>query len=674
MSTTKLNITELDFDTIKSNLKTYLKSQKEFQDYDFDGSGLSVLLDVLAYNTHYNAYYLNMVANESFLDTAILRDSVVSHAKTLGYIPYSRKAARAVINIDANASLYYLDTLTLPRGFSFRSEVYDNTTYNFCLLDDITITKANNNFYFENVEIYEGNINSIQFTYDEVNNPNAVFILPDKNIDTDTIRVRVQNNNEFEIFTLAKNITLLDSISSVYFLEEGSNEKYSIYFGNNVLGKKLQNGAIINVSYLITSGVSGNKLQNFVALDQIGSLNNFVITTISEASGGAEKETINNIKLAAPSQYSSQNRLVTINDYETYLKTNYPSIESLSVWGGEDNNPKVYGKVFISIKPLNDYYLSETEKERIINEIIKPVSIINILPVILDPEYLFVNIIANVRYNPTKTLLSQEELKTIIRNKIIQYDSENLQQFKSSILISRLQEMIDSSDYSIIGNDVTLKVQKRFEPILNTLYNYTLNFNIPLKTGTITNKLLSTEFDVYDSSNVIRTVLLEEVLNSQTGLASISIIDPGTNYTSTPIVTITGDGTGATAEAVIVNGRVSKINITNTGINYTKATVTITGGGGYGATAMAFVNYRMGELRTVYFNELSEKIVVNDKIGTINYDNGIMKINNLNILRIADGTSEIKVTIEPDSGMLESTRNVILTIDQSSIQINLKSV
>ena len=262
MANARLQISELDFDQIKQNLKSYLQQQNTFQDYDFEGSGLSVLLDILAYNTHYNSYYLNMVANESFLDTAILRDSVVSHAKTLGYTPYSTTASVALVNVTVESQNTAPDIITLPRGFSFSSSLVDTTSYNFTLLEDVTATKSGTAFYFEELKIYEGSLNNYQFTYNKNSNPKATFTLPDNRIDTSTIRVTVSPNsgNTFsEVYNLVTDILDVTVSSSVYFLQEDRNGNYKIYFSDGTVGKALEDGAVINVSYLVTSGPDANK-------------------------------------------------------------------------------------------------------------------------------------------------------------------------------------------------------------------------------------------------------------------------------------------------------------------------------------------------------------------------------------------------------------------------------
>ena len=292
-----LQVTELDFDQIKQNLKTYLKGQSEFTDYDFEGSGLSVLLDILAYNTHYNAYYLNMVANEAFMDTALLRDSVISHAKVLGYVPYSRKAPRATINFVVNTDVDDDVSLTIPKGFTFLSNEIDGISYNFVTLEETRVTKSNTDFTFLNLSLYEGQLVTYNYTYDQTTNPKQIFSLPDTNVDVSTLFVSVRNsisNTDSEVYTLVSDASTATTTSSVYYLQENRGEKYAIYFGDDVIGKKLPNGAVVSITYLITNGTAANKANNFVATgllaDSLGnSQTDFIIDPISEAAGGAER-------------------------------------------------------------------------------------------------------------------------------------------------------------------------------------------------------------------------------------------------------------------------------------------------------------------------------------------------------------------------------------------------
>ena len=670
----RLRVTELDFDTIKTNLRAFLKQQNQFTDYDFEGSGLSVLLDILAYNTHYNAYYLNMVANESFLDSALLRDSVVSHAKTLGYTPYSAKAPVAFIDFLVQSSTNTPSTLVLPKGYSFLSNQIDGRSYSFVVLEDTVATKANSSFYFEKLPIYEGEFVTYNFVFDEQSNPKQIFTIEESNIDTSTIFVSVRenlSNTSTTVYNKATDILDTTSSSEVYFLQESRSGKYQIYFGNDVIGKKLSDGSIVSVTYLVTNGSTANKANNFVAsstlVDSLSeSLTNFIITPISEAAGGAPRESVDEIKVNAPSQFTAQNRLVSYKDYESYIKKNYPAIDSISVWGGEDNSPPVYGKVFVSLKPKDNYFISETEKQRIINEIINPKAVVSVDTQILDPDYLYLLIESFVRYDKRKTTLSTEALKASIRNAILNYDENNLNRFGATFVLSKLQDNIDSVNLSaIIGSETTLKLQKRFNPDLQNQRTYTIDFGAKLKRGTTINRMSSTEFDIFDAFGARRTATIEEIPESFTGISEIQVLNPGTGYTEAPTVTITGDGFGATAEAIIVNRAIQSIRVTNRGINYSRALVTISGGNGFGASAVVVLDNRFGTLRTIYYDELSRRQIINNSAGTINYDTGVVTLNNLRVLSTNASDGLIRLTVESEEEILFSSKNVLITIDES---------
>jgi hypothetical protein len=626
-----------------------------------------------------------MIANEAFLDTALLRDSVVSHAKTLGYVPYSNRAPRAVIDLTVSAPDNTPATVTIPKGYGFLSNQIDGKAYKFVVLDDVTATKANSNFYFESLPIYEGQLTTYTYVHDQSTNPKQIFTLPDTNIDVTTIRVMVSpsvGNTQTSMYSQVTDILEVDADSEVFFLQETRGENYQIYFGNNSVGKKLGDGNVLYISYLITNSTAANKANNFVAtaalIDSLSnSLTNFTINPTSAASGGANRETIDEIKFSAPAQFTTQNRLVTLKDYETYIKKNYPAIDSISVWGGENSVPKIYGKVFVSIKPKSGYFLSEAEKQRIIDEIINPKSIVSISSEIVEPEYLYIIINTDVRYDRKKTMLSPESLKTAIKNSILLYKNVNLDKFNATFVVSRLQEQIDATDNSIKGNDLILKVQKNFTPILEKSASYTIDFNTPLRRGTNIDKLTSSEFNVFDTSGVLRSVILEEVPQSFTGISNILVATPGNGYTSTPTVTITGDGNGAEAEAVIVNGRVQSINVLKRGYDYSRAIVTLSGGGGTGATATASIDNRTGTLRTIYFDTNAERRIVDENIGTIDYDSGRIVINDIKIESVNGNSSNtVKIIVESQEGIIESVRNTILTFDQddpAAISINLQT-
>ena len=669
MANARLQISDLDFDQIKTNLKAYLKQQSQFQDYDFDGAGLNILLDILAYNTHYNSYYLNMVANEAFLDTALLRDSVVSHAKTLGYIPFSVTAPRAVVNVTVNSGTTTPETLTIPKGFTFSSNLIDSLSYNFVVLEESTVTKSNTSFFFEDLEIYEGSLVSYVFNYTENSNPKSIFVLPDNNIDTTTISVSVSpnvGNTSTQVYNQVTDILNITSTSEVYFLQESKNGNYEIYFGDGVIGKALNDGAVVTVTYLVTNGVAANQTDGFIAAAPIGAYSDIVIDVVDVASGGATRETVDSIKYSAAAQYATQNRLVTTSDYESYIKSKYPSIDSLSVWGGEDETPKVFGKVYISLKPKTNYFISETEKQRIIDEIINPKAIVSVSAEIRDPEFLYLIVESLVQYDQKKTSLDEGAIRNNIRQAILDFRDTNLNKFAGTFVLSKLQDAVDSTNgEAIIGSETVVRVQRRFTPKLNESASYTVQYDVPIQRGTLIDKLTSTQFTVFDIAGVIRAAQFEEATQSFTGISSIQVINPGTGFTTTPTITITGDGSNATAEAVIVNGKIQSINITNRGTDYTRATISITGGNGFGAEAVVVIDGKTGTLRTVYFDSLAQRQIINSNAGTINYDTGEIIINDIRFLSVNSDDGLIRLTIEAEKGIIESKKRNILTIDET---------
>ena len=358
-SNTALRITELDFDGIKNNLKNYLRSQSEFQDYDFEGSGMSVLLDVLAYNTHYMGYYLNMVGNEMFMDTAQLRSSILSHAKNINYLPGSKRGAKTLVNVlvtPSNSEDNVATSLVLSKYSNFLGEDIDGINYNFVTTDSTTVGVVANTATFTNVAIKQGQPATISFVVDSTENPKYLFELPQPNVDTSTIKVLVQessSNGTTTTYTQASNYLTLDSSSTVYFLQEGIGGLFQIYFGDDILGKKLKNGNIVIVSYVVTQGTAAADANNFVLMNTISGYSNVTVQSVTSATQGSEKESIASIKFQAPKSYSAQNRAVTKEDYITAIQQNkegYP-LEAVSVWGGEQNDPPVYGQVFIAIKP-----------------------------------------------------------------------------------------------------------------------------------------------------------------------------------------------------------------------------------------------------------------------------------------------------------------------------------
>ena len=663
----RLRVTELDFDQIKNNLKTFLKQQSQFQDYDFEGAGLNILLDLLAYNTHYNAYYLNMVANESFLDTAILRDSVVSHAKMLNYVPFSYTSPKAIINVTIDSGTTTPEEVTIPKGYIFLSNPIDGTSYSFVTLNQYTATKSGTSFFFENVDVYEGQLATFNYTYTEIDNPKGIFIINDSNIDTESISITVQpnsSNTASSIYSKVDDILDVTSESEVFFLQEGRNGNYEVYFGDGVVGKKLPDGSIVSIQYLITKGDIANGADAFIGSQLIGTYSDFTITVADVAAGGAINESVDSIKFSAAAQYATQNRLVTVKDYESYIKSKYPSVDSLSVWGGEDNIPKVFGKVYIALKPKTNYFISETEKQRIIDEIINPKAIVSVQAEIRDPQFLYILLENSVQYNAKKTALDEQTIKNNIKQAILLYKTTNLDKFNSTFIQSKLQEIIDATNgNSIVGSETDVRVQKRFQPKLNESASYRIEYNVPLFRGTTVNKLTSTPFTVNDITGVSRVAFFEETPQSFTGISEVQVTNSGAGYITEPTVTISGDGTGATARAIIVNGKIQRIDVVNRGVDYTRAIITISGGSGFGSEAVAVIDGRTGTLRTIYFDSLAQRQIINSNVGTIDYDNGIITINSINFLTVDSDDGLVRLTIQSDKGIIQSTRDTIVTID-----------
>lgn len=675
----RLNVTELDFDTIKNNLKDFLRNQSEFTDYDFEGSGLNVLLDVLAYNTHYNAYYLNMIANESFLDSSLLRNSVVSHAKRYGYTPRSASASRAVVNFTVNSGSSTPGTLVLPAGYVFLSNLIDNRVYNFVTLNDVSVTKTANNFVFNNLNVYEGSLNSFSFTHSQASNPKQIFAIPDSNVDTSTLKVSVQqssSNTDVVVYTLASDKINVTSDSTVYFLQEGLNQQYEIYFGDDVIGKKIPDGGIVNVTYLSTSGSIANRASSFVGTSTISGFSNFAVTTVSNSAGGSERETVDQIKFAAPLQFTSQNRAVTKNDYVKLIQQRYPQFAAVNVWGGEENVPPVYGKVFISAKPKLGFEVTDTEKEFFINEILKPISVLTVTPEFIDVDYNFVKLISTVFYDPTKTNLNISTLQTKVETAITNFANQNLNQFNSIFRSSKMRTDIDDSDNSIISNELEIFLSKRFRPELTSTNSYVLDFGVELSRGTtLDNFYSSPTFTTLDENLVTRTCFFEEVPSSFTGVESITVVNPGFNYTSTPSIEIIGDGQGAEATALVVNGKINSIKVTKPGIGYTTAIVRIIGGGGSSAVAETVLENRFGQIRIAYFKpdevtNSSTKVILNSAdnngvVGVIDYVLGKITINNFSPLDVLNDFKELSINVRPKSTVIQSTKNKMLAFDSS---------
>jgi hypothetical protein len=679
-----LRVSELDFLEIRENLKTYLRSQSEFQDFDFEGSGMAVLLDILAYNTHYMSYYLNMIGNEMFLDTAQLRESIISHAKLMNYVPGSAQGALAKVNIKvtpSNAEDNTSTILTLNKYTRLLGTDKDGINYPFVTLYSNTVSKNTGTFNFANVIIKQGEVITLQYLMDSGNETRR-FEIPSANVDTETIVIGVQessSNTDTTIYNLADDITEVTANSTVYFIEENEKQNYTFYFGDDVIGKKPKNGNIIICTYLDNSGSITNNISRFVFTEDIGGYtDNISVSSTTGSYGGIDKEGIEQVRFRAPYFYTTQNRAVTVNDYETLLLKDYPNIEAVSVWGGEDNDPVVYGKVFLSLKTKNNYQLTNLEKETIKEELIQKRNVLTVTPEIIDPEYTYIMIDGKVYYDSTLTSLSSDEIKQLAIAAIQDYSDNELNQFSSIFRKSKLQSYLENSEKSITGSDIDVLVQKRLLIDTERTRTYTVNFNMPLAKTLFTDNILHTypEITVFDSAGVARNVFVEEIPTVNTGIDSIEILSGGINYQSAPTVTIVGDGTGAKATALVVGGCIQKITVTSPGENYSSAIVELSGGEGTGGSVRAILQSRKGTLRSFYYKTSREKVIVNPNFGTIDYDKGIITINSLRATAVIENDyyedGYLTLTVPAENENIFTQRNRILSIDYSdarSIQL-----
>lgn len=504
MANIRIPTTDLDFDQIKTNLKTFLSDQQEFQDYNFEGSAMNVLLDVLAYNTHYNALYKNLAVNEMFLDSASKRSSVVSRAKEIGYIPSSAKASTAYLKIVVSNTATTPATLTLPALTPF-SATYDGASYVFYTVEDtITTLDANGTTYtFNNIPIKEGT--PLNFKYSAVDGQR--YIIPNADVDLSTLTVRVQDSADSGTFTTFTNKEYLISLTGadpVYFVKEIDNELYELEFGNGVIGKAVLTGNIVNLSYLVSnkSAPNGTKTFTYQGSSLLGG--SLQIETLIAADGGSEIEEIESIRYNAPRAYATQNRAVTTDDYRSLIVNNYSNVDSISVWGGQDNLPPVYGKVFICIKPKTSLLLTQTEKEFISREILKNKNVVSITPEFVDASYIDLQIDLTAYYNPRLTVYSAEQIKTLLFQTIVDYNDKVLNRFDGIFRFSKLSALVDNTESSIVSNIMTIKLHRQVDVKYNAIADYYVNLANPIyNSGVAEESVLSSGFYIAGNDNVM---------------------------------------------------------------------------------------------------------------------------------------------------------------------------
>ena len=473
MASNKLEVSELDFDAIKLNLKTFLQNQSEFQDYDFEGSGFAVLLDLLAYNTHYLGFNANMLANEMYLDSADIRKNIVSLAKMLGYTPTSAKSPSALINITMNNVTGSPATITAAKGTVFTTTV-NGTSYQFVTNAETTISPSEGVYQFQSLEVFEGTLVTFKYTVDS-SDVDQRFIIPSINADTTTLKVSIQNSasdTTTNTYSKATSFTSLNDESKVYFLQESDEGKFEVYFGDGIVGQSLTDGNIVLLEYVVTNKTEANGASAFTLSGTIDGLSDVSISTVSNAQGGSEPQTKESIRFNAPLQYSAQDRAVTTSDYETKILELYPNAQAVSAWGGEDEETPVYGTVKISIKAASGSTLTNATKLDLVTQL-KKFNVASVTPEIVDPETTKILLTSNVKYDTNATIKTTDTIKSDILTTVTNFSTVNLQKFDNVFRYSKLSKAIDDTDTSILSNITTLKIRKEFTPTLSssTLYN-----------------------------------------------------------------------------------------------------------------------------------------------------------------------------------------------------------
>ena len=588
----KLAVSELDFDNIKTNLKQFLGDQNEFADYNFDASAMSVLLDLLSYNTHYNAFYLNMIANEMFLDTASIRSSVVSRAKHLGYTPVSMKGAKAYVDLTITPADDPA-TIVIAKNTQFSAAV-DGVAYTFCTSNSATVNVNANGIYTSaNVELTQGLPITHKYTAN-TSDPDQKYLLPNANTDTTTLTVKIQvsaTSSDLHTYTAANDTTTVNSTANVYFLEEDEEGRYDITFGDGIIGRALVTGNIIVLSSLVADGDAPNGAKTFSPVSGVGGYSNVIVSTITNAVGGAERDSINTIKFNAPKNYQAQNRAVTISDYKRLLERDYPAAESVIAWGGEEHDPPVYGKVYLAIKPQTGLSLSSSTKSYIADTVLGGRNIVSITPEVVDPDYMYITITSTISYDSTRTTESAEEIKNSISNTVYQYGVNNLGLFANQFRYSPLIQQIDQTETSIESSLTSVKLRREITPILGSSTSYTLKFSNEIKHDSNTDvSVSSTRFSHNDDNGTLRT---DCELQDDDGILQ------------------------------------------------------------------------------VFRTSGADRVVVANNVGTVTYGTGVVALTSFAPTAISDGTSELSVTVEPESNDVKPYREQILLIANSDISLSM---
>lgn len=621
-----ITLTQLDFDSYKNSLKTFLQSQSQFKDYDFEGSNMSVLLDILSYNTYQNAFYLNMVSNEMFLDSAKLRDSVISHAKELNYLPRSFKSATAGIQLTITTSDDTKKSIVVPKGTTFVSRV-DDFTYTFSTNENIVITNrepSGSNYVFTsgNITIYEGTYLSDTYSVN-YSNP-LIYKINDKRVDLESLNVVVfeDNGSTQQAYTRATSMFGHDENSKVYFVQPGINDTYEIVFGDGVIGRKPKNNSVVVIEYRVSNGELPNGAFRFVNTARINGESNVAITTITSATDGAVAEDLNSIKYNAPRAFTTQERAITSEDYENLLKVNYPEINAVVAYGGEDANPPQYGRIFLSIDLADVDGLPQIKRSEY-QRFLKSRAPVAIEPIFVDPDYTYLNVKTNIKYNVNRTLLNPEDIRTYVIDAILNYASTNLNNFARTLRYSRLVHDIDNAEASIISNETDIELVKYLTPNLST----TTTGSASSTSGQIINLVREGGGIAISGQNLkidFKTPLfLAPGLPSEHGITEIHTVTSTTfTYNGIPNCRFEDDGQG--------NMRI----VNSVGVNH--------------------------------------QVLLQDGFGTVNYETGVVEINNFNITNYT-GTA-LKVYAKPRTKDITSVQNVILNVLENDIDVTIEQI
>ena len=483
VKSSQFNVTDVDFDDISRNLKSYLQGQSQFKDYDFEGSTLSVLIDLMSYATHISAVNTNIAASEMFLDSAQLRKNVVSRAKDLGYVPQSESAAKAQINLqlrnvrDSSSNIPTENEMALQVGSIFQT-VYDGATFNFVVTSSAKPVQNKTTFDYSNVKVVQGNWVSDTFVFDN-QIKNQRFSLSNERVDKLEMSVSVTSLGSTITYANASTASRITTTSKVYYLQENEDGYIEIYFGDNFLGQGLLDGDTITVNYIAVDKIHANGARIFSLISSVNGYSDSLVATVAPAQGGDEKESIDSIKFKASKFYTSQNRLVTLNDYKAKITEYYPNADAVAIWGGEDNDPPEYGKVFVAIKPKNSDYLTDLEKDEVVRQINK-LNMLTVRPVIISPDIVKILLSCTFKYNEKDTTFSVGQLETLVASQINVFDNEQLSNFDSIFRHSKLVSFIDQTDPAILSNITNIRLSKKFKPSLYQTKGYEVAYGNPL--------------------------------------------------------------------------------------------------------------------------------------------------------------------------------------------------